>query len=238
MSKRILTVTIDGQAFTRESDRAYTHAVVIVCTQAERDAKLAVIQARVDAAHADVAEATERLECAGEATAFAEATARLAYLEESVTEPLRGMTSEGRAPLLNKTTGEIVMHTTLRYLSESYIDAIEDAMPIDKLAQTRRRSSARDIACSHCRSARAAVLATAHGKLEDARKRLAREEAAHANAAAHYVVGHITCENWSQSAKGAAKLADDVRKYRPDADIRITTDITVHQPKQRARRAS
>lgn len=91
-------------------------------------------------------------------------------------------------------------------------------------------------------TAQGALEATAQGALEKATLELegapGRPEysarARLANVQARYVVGSIVCENWSQSAKGAAKLADDVRGHRPLADIRVTDDI---QTRTRATRA-
>lgn len=245
MGKIIHTVTIGTETFTRESDsRRYTHAVVVTVTEAERADRVGKAQAEIDQLEAAIAAATARLEEPGQAEAYTAAAAHYAYLQEQVTEPLRGLASENFQPVVGQ-DGQVVMHTCPRYLADSYIDPIRDALEAN-IQGWQRGGRARDIACSHSSKAREAVLATARGALEDATRKLegepgrpeysARARLEHAKA--HYVVGSVTCENWSQSHRGAQKLADDVRKYRPLAAVRITSDIEVRERATRAKKAA
>ena len=240
MGKNIHTVTIGTQTFTRESDsRAYTHAVVVTVTEAERADRVGKAQAEIDALEGTIATCRPVVSDPANVAAYAAARARFDYLQEEVEEPLRGLASEGRQPLIRD--GQVVMHKSPRYLSDSFIDPIEDALPAN-VKGWQRGGHARDLACAQAREARATLEATPQGALEKATRELEGEpgrpqysaRARLENAKARYVVGSVTCENWSQSAKGAAKLADDVRKHRPLADVRVTSDI---QTRTRATRA-
>lgn len=201
MPNRIHTVTVGTETFTRESPRTYTHAIVITCTQAERDARVGAAAAKVAEIEDAIARATARLDNPGEAEAFAAASARMSHLHEDVTEQLRGL--RDNTPVVRD--GQPVTHTTPRYLSDTYIDAIEAELPAS--VESYRRRQARHTALNREIRAREALLATAQGAIDEYRDDLARAKSALDHAERRHVVGHVTCENWSQSAKVAAREA-------------------------------
>ena len=211
MGKLIHTVKIGNQTFTRESDsRAYTHAVVVVHTQAEHDAEVAKAADKAAATRAKIA-ALEPLAAdpadQGEEAFWAVEDARL---EEKVME--------------TRKDGSVV--ATARWLTDAFrreCGEVDDGT-YNPLA-LRKRNAVTD-----------AWGKTATRRLYWARRQL-EIDLRYLESKKSWPVGEVKCENWSQSAKGAAKLAEDVRRYRPLADIRVTADVEVRQRATRAKKA-
>lgn len=211
MGKKVHAVTVGTETFTRESDsRTYTHAVVVTRTRAEVDANVARATAERDRHTTTVATLEPAASAPGAAEAYAAARGPLDHLEELVHEEQRG----DRPPGL-----------TQRWLSRAY------RAEIGELAWGAERPAGYDprtapSALTNVNAARSALHATAVQKLADARQQLAIAESALQHQLAK-CVGEVTCENWSQSATGAAKLAGDVLKHRPLADVRVTDQVSV-----------
>lgn len=212
MGKKIHTVTIQGQTFTRESDsREYTHAVYVVVTAAERDAAIANATRRVTEGLAEIARLEPLAAAPADQAEYERTRAAVAYLEEQV-------------PNTDSNTAPGAM--TSRWLSREYRESVGEVAGQTKF-----------IALDRINAAGNAWRATAGRKLDYARSQLAIDQR-YLESCREIVIGKIACENWSSSSHGAGKLADDLKRRRPHADIKITDAVQIRERATRAKRAS
>jgi len=219
---KTLTVTLpDGSTDSRKSDRPYTHAVIVVITEARRKLVLDAVQKTIDEAKAVIAVNEPLMNLPEQITAYDAAKAQLAYLDENVTETC-----------VNRNGGTYEF-TSARWLSRSYRNSVGTE---DERRRGRIDSEGNfygDTAGAHKRAADAALLATARGKVEDARAKLecavknyeAQDQAA--------TVGRAFVLGWSQSVENARKAERDARECFPGTEVYTTTEIQVHVPKAR-----
>lgn len=214
-----LTVKLpDGTSESRKSDRPYTHAIVVVVTEARRARVLGAIEKTIVEYEAVIAANAPLVDLPAEIEAYAAAKERLAFLEEEVTEDL------------DVGTGKIVPFRCARWLGRSYRNEVgtKDDPIINSKGDYRG-----DIAGLHKRNADAALMATARGKVDAATESLVHARATHATQSQRTAIGKAWVHGWSQSAKNAAKAEQAARDMHPDARVYVTTDIAVHVPKAR-----
>lgn len=226
---KTLTVKLpDGTTESRKSDRPYTHAIVVVVTEDRRKIVLGKIEATIAENEAIIAANAGLVGLPEQAVAYEAARARLAFLDEEVTETYVG---SGQNPDGSPRTYE---HSCSRYLSRSYRNQVgtEDERRRGRIDMDGNFYG--DTASLHKREAGAALLATARGKveaatavLENARQRLATESE-------RVTVGRAHVHGWSQSAKNAIKAEQAARDAYPGARVYTTTEIEVHVPKARS----
>jgi len=224
---KTLTVKLpDGTTDSRKSDRPYTHAIIVVVTEARRKLVLGAIEKTIAENEAVIAASGPLADLPDQIKAYAAAKERLAFLDEQITE---------ECPRHDGTT---YAFTCARWLSRSYRNQVgtEDE-------RRRGRIDAQgnfygDTAGLHKREADAALLATARGKVEAATAALAHARKSHAWAGERTTIGRASVYGWSQSAKNALKAEQAARDANPGAEIYTTTDIEVHVPKTRASKTS
>lgn len=220
---KTLTVTLpDGTTDSRKSDRPYTHAIVVVITEDRRALVLGAIEKTIAEHEATLAENTSIIDLPEQIKAYAAAKARLAFLDEEVTEEYP------------RHDGTTYSFTCARWLSRSYRNQVGTE---DERRRGRIDSQGNfygDTAGLHKREADAALIATARGKIEAATATLAHARQSHARASEQMTIGRASVHGWSQSAKNALKAEQAAREANPGARIYTTTDIDVHVPMARA----
>jgi len=226
---KTLTVKLpDGTTESRQSDRPYTHAIVVVVTEDRRNLVLGKIEKTfadheaIIVANAPLVDLPEQIE------AYAAAKARLAFLDEPVTETyvVHGKTN----PDGSQASYE---HTSARWLCRSYRNQVgtEDERRRGRVDMYGNFYG--DTAGLHKRDADAALLATAHGKVEAATSALTHVRKWHTEESERMTIGRARVHGWSQSAKNALKAEQTARDENPGTRIYTTTEIAVHVPKAR-----
>lgn len=219
---RTLSVKLpDGTTATRQSDRPYLYAVLVVHTAEQRDllvkkaeADIAEIEASIRKLEAESTDA-DHLE-------WEEAKAAHDWLCEKVIEDGR----DGKP------------YETQRWLTKAYRDSIGDT--------DGRPYGAEPSALNVVQAASRRVYATTFQKLIDQRQQLAYATGRRDKAAAmivridgraggtvdqamdQYPEGCCAVHSWSQSLKGAQDLADTYRKNHPGMHVQLLSDITTH----------
>lgn len=225
---KTLTVKLpDGTTESRKSDRPYTHAIVVVITEDRRKLVLGEIEKTIADHEATIAANAPLVDLPEQIAAYAAAKERLAFLDEEVTEESSWLRNDGTT----------YKHTCARWLSHGYRNQVasEDERRIARLHNTEYCRG--DVAGLHKRQADDALLATARGKVEAATKALAHARPWYAKRSEAMTVGRAFVHGWSQSAKNALKAEQVAREEHPAAQIYTTTDVEVHVPKARAKKA-
>lgn len=229
---KTLTVKLpDGTTESRKSDRPYSHAIIVVVTEARRKLVLDKLEAQIAEFEAVLAANAPLVDLPEQIRAYEAATARLAFLEEKVTEIL---VAHGQNPDGSQRTVE---HTCERWLSRSYRNQVGTE---DERRRGRVDSQGNfygDTAGLHKRQADEALRATARGVCEVATKALAEARAWHDKQSTRLTVGRASVHGWSQSAKNAQKAEQVARDNNPCAHVYSTTEIEVHVPKARTPKA-
>jgi len=229
---KTLTVTLpDGTTEARKSDRPYTHAIIVTITEERRATALAKIQKRIDEYEAIVAKNAPLVDLPEQVAAYEAAKARLAYLDEEV-ESTYQYTNQARHDKKSYTT------KTARWLSRAYRNEVGTE---DERKRGRIDSNGDfygDTAFLHRNQADDALVATARGAIESAQLTLSSERGSYERQSERLRVGRVFVHGWSQSAKNAEKAAAAAREENPGATVSITTNITVHVPKSRAKAAA
>lgn len=226
---KTLTVKLpDGTTESRKSDRPYTHAIVVVITEDRRKIVLGAIEKTIAENEAIIAACAGLVDLPAQVTAYEAATARLAFLDEEVTETYvgRGQNPDG--------SPQTYQHSCARWLCRSYRNQVgtEDERRRGRIDMDGNFYG--DTASLHKREADAALLATARGKLEAATAALENARKRHAAESARVTVGKAFVHGWSQSAKNAVKAEQAARDSYPGARVYTTTEVEVHVPKARS----
>lgn len=224
---KTLTVKLpDGTTESRKSDRPYTHAIIVVTTEARRTRVLGAIEAKIAEHEKILAANVPLVDLPEQVQAYEVAKARLAFLEEEVDEGIV------------RHDGSVAPFTCKRWLSRSYRNEVgtEDERRRGRI--DREGNFYGDTAGLHKRQADEALLATARGKVEAATSALVHEQNRHSRESARLTVGSAHVYGWSQSAKNASKAEQAARDAHPDAHVYTTTDVDVHVPKARPSKAS
>ena len=225
---KTLTVKLpNGTTESRKSDRPYTHAIVVVITEERRKLVLGEIEKTIAENEATIATNAPFVDLPEQVAAYEAAKQRLAFLDEEVTEQSSWLRNDGTT----------YAHTCARWLSHSYRNEVasEDERRIARLHNTPYCRG--DVAGLHKREADEALLATARGKVEAATKALEHARAWYAKRSEAMTVGRAFVHGWSQTAKNACKAEQAAREEHPTAQIYTTTDVEVHVPKARLKKA-
>ena len=226
---KTLTVKLpDGTTESRKSDRPYTHAIIVVVTEERRRLVLDKIEETIANCKETIAANAPLVELPEQIAAYAAAKARLAFLDEEVTEayPAHRTNEDG--------SEATYQHTCARWLARSYRNQVGTE---DERRRGRIKSNGDfygDTAGLHKRDADAALLATARGKVEKATAELAHAREFYDRRSGQLTVGRALVHGWSQSAKNAAKAEQVAREENPGARVYTTDEVSVHVPKARA----
>ncbi len=224
---KTLTVRLpDGTTASRQSDRPYTHAIIVVVTPAQRALVLGKIERTIAEHEAVIEKNAPLMTLPAQAAAYEAAKDRLAFLDEEGTE------------VRDAGAGKTFTFTCARWLSNSYRNEVGTEDERRRGRVDTHGNFYGDTAGLHKRDADKALLDTARGaveaataSLETARRWLARESE-------RMTVGRATVYGWSQSAKNALKAEQEARDVNPGAQVHSSTDITVHVPKARGAKAA
>lgn len=219
---KTLTVKLpDGTTESRKTDRAYTHAIVVVVTEERRKLVLGKIEKTIAEHEAIIAENTPLVDLPAQIAAYDAAKARLAFLDAEVTE---------EHP---RNDGTTYSFTCARWLSRSYRNEVgtEDERRRGRIDMYGNFYG--DTAGLHKTEANTALLATARGKVEASTATIAHTRKWHASQDEAMTVGRAHIHGWSQSAKNALKAEQAARESNPGALVYTTTEIAVHVPKAR-----
>lgn len=203
----------DGTVASRMSLRPYTHAVIVVTTAAERDRLVAEVESKI-AKLQDLTVKLEAQQCETDRTTHAAAIARIAYLQEPVTETL------------TRNDGSVYTTTHPRWISEQFKQTLPSG-------SNRFYSGGRDALEAAYRNRDATVV----GQLALGEEVLARRREQLASAKKRSV-GVASLYRWSMSLRGAQQGAAEVRGYRPLDQITITQDIKVRTVGRKVKVAS
>lgn len=226
---KTLTVKLpDGTTESRKSDRPYTHAIIVVVTEERRRLVLDKIEKTIAEHEATISANAPLVELPEQIAAYAAAKARLAFLDEEVTETYL-------AHRLNEDGSQATyQHTCARWLARSYRNQVGTEDERRRGRVDMHGDFYGDTAGLHKRDADAALLATARGKVEKATAELARAREFYDRRSGQLTVGRASVHGWSQSAKNAAKAEQAAREENPGAHVYTTTEVSVHVPKARA----